>query len=76
VRPREATPVSCGRQRAGILSVDVGRAIGAGLVFRPLGETVRDVPDPDEERPEVEIGAGIPREKEEELLRAWLGSSL
>ena len=61
---------------AGILAVDVGRAAGTGLIFRPLGETVRDVPGPDEKRPEVEIGAGIPREREEELLRAWQGSSL
>jgi hypothetical protein len=61
---------------AGILSVDVRRAVGAALVFRPLGETVRDVPGPDGARPEVEIGAGIPREREEELLRAWRGSSL
>ena len=76
VKPWEEMPFWVPEEMAGILSVDVGRAIGAGLVFRPLGETVRDVPGPDEERPELEIGAGIPREREEELLRAWLGSSL
>jgi 2'-hydroxyisoflavone reductase len=76
VEPWEEMPFWVPKEMAGILSADVGRAVGAGLVFRPLGETVRGVPGPDEERPEVDIGAGIPREREEELLRAWQGSSL
>jgi 2'-hydroxyisoflavone reductase len=76
VEPWEEMPFWVPKEMAGILSVDVGRAVGAGLVFRPLGETVRDVPGPDAERPEAEIGAGIPPEREEELLRAWRGSSL
>jgi 2'-hydroxyisoflavone reductase len=73
VEPWEEMPFWVPKEMAGILSADVGRAVGAGLVFRPLGETVRGVPGPDEGR---EIGAGIPREREEELLRAWQGSSL
>jgi 2'-hydroxyisoflavone reductase len=76
VEPWGEMPFWVPREMAGILSVDVRRAVGAGLVFRPLGETVRDAPGPDGARPEVEIGAGIPREREEELLRAWRGSSL
>ena len=76
VEPWEEMPFWVPKEMAGILSVDVGRAVGAGLVFRPLGESVRDVPAPDAEGPEVEIGAGIPPEREEELLRAWRGSSL
>ncbi|HKH11107.1 MAG TPA: NAD-dependent epimerase/dehydratase family protein [Rubrobacter sp.] len=76
VKPWEEMPFWVPKEMAGILSAGVGRAVGAGLVFRPLAETVRDVPGPDEERPEAEIGAGIPREREEELLRAWQGSSL
>ena len=76
VEPWEEMPFWVPKEMAGILSVDVGRAVGAGLVFRPLGETVRDVPGPDAEGPEVGIGAGIPPEREEELLRAWRGSSL
>jgi 2'-hydroxyisoflavone reductase len=76
VEPWGEMPFWVPREMAGILAVDVGRAVGAGLVFRPLGETVRDVPGPEDERPEVEIGAGIPRGREEELLRAWRGSSL
>jgi len=76
VEPWEEMPFWVPKEMAGVLSVDVGRAVGAGLVFRPLGETVRDVPGPDAEGPEVGIGAGIPPEREEELLRAWRGSSL
>ena len=76
VEPWEEMPFWVPKEMAGILSVDVGRAVGAGLVFRPLEETVRDVPGPEAEVPEVEIGAGIPPEREEELLRAWRGSSL
>jgi 2'-hydroxyisoflavone reductase len=76
VQPWEELPFWVPEEMAGILAVDVGRAVGAGLVFRPLGETVRGVPGPEDEWPEAEIGAGISREREEELLRAWRGSSL
>ena len=76
VEPWEEMPFWVPEEMAGILAVDVSRAVGAGLVFRPLGDTVRDVPGPEDERPEVEIEAGISREREEELLRAWRGSSL
>ncbi len=76
VEPWEELPFWVPGEMAGILAVDVGRAIGAGLAFRPLEETAQDVPGPEEERPEVEIEAGISREREERLLRAWRGSSL
>ncbi|HEV2092381.1 MAG TPA: NAD-dependent epimerase/dehydratase family protein [Rubrobacter sp.] len=76
VEPWEEMPLWVPKEMAGILAVDVGRAVGAGLVFRPLGETVRDVPGPDAGGPDVEIEAGISRGREEELLRAWRGSSL
>ncbi len=76
VEPWEKMPLRVLKAMAGIHAVDVGRAAGARLVFRSLGETVRDVPGPDEGRPEVEISAGIWREREEGLLRAWRGSSL
>ena len=74
VEPWGEMPFWVPKEMAGILSVDVGRAVGAGLVFRPLGETVRGVPHT--ARPEVEIEAGISRGREEQLLRAWRGSSL
>ena len=76
VEPWEEMPLWVPEEMAGILAADVGRAVGAGLVFRPLAETVRGVPGPEVGRPEVEIEAGISREREEELLRAWRGSSL
>jgi 2'-hydroxyisoflavone reductase len=44
--------------------VPVDRAVGAGLTFRPLAETARDVP-------EWAGGAGLTAERESELLAAW-----
>jgi 2'-hydroxyisoflavone reductase len=44
--------------------VDVSRAVDAGLSFRPLAETARDVP-------EWTGRAGLPAEREAELLLAW-----
>ena len=76
VEPWEGMPLWVTKGMAGILAVDVGRPVGGGLVFRPLAETVRDVPGPEAARPEVEVEAGISREREEELLRAWRRSSL
>ncbi len=44
--------------------IDVSRALAAGLTFRPLAETVRDVP-------EWTGQAGLAPEREAELLAAW-----
>jgi 2'-hydroxyisoflavone reductase len=44
--------------------VDVSRAVAAGLTFRPLAETARDVP-------EWTGMAGLIPEREAELLEAW-----
>ena len=44
--------------------VDVSRALAAGLTFRPLAETVRDVP-------EWTATAGMVPAREAELLAAW-----
>jgi 2'-hydroxyisoflavone reductase len=44
--------------------VDVSRVIAAGLTFRPLEESARDVPEWTGE-------AGLPPEREAELLEAW-----
>jgi 2'-hydroxyisoflavone reductase len=46
--------------------VDVSRALAAGLTYRPLAETVRDVP-------EWTAKAGLAPEREAELLAAWHG---
>jgi hypothetical protein len=44
--------------------VDVSRAVEAGLVFRPLAETARDVPA-------WTGNAGLSAEREAALLSAW-----
>jgi 2'-hydroxyisoflavone reductase len=63
-------------------SVNVTRAIAAGLTFRPLAETLRDTlawartlpPGPRERRVQgVAIPAAMTAERETELLRAWRG---
>ena len=74
VKPWEDLPFWVPEGMEGLLAVDVRRAVGAGLLFRPLRETVLAVPG--EERTKADIRAGISREREEELLRAWRGSSL
>ena len=54
------------------------RAIAAGLTFRPLAETVTDLlawyRSQTPER-QAEVRAGIAREKEAELLKAWHAQS-
>ncbi len=54
--------------------IDCSRAIAAGLTFRPLAVTARDTLTwwnslPEERR--AEPRAGLPREKEAEVLAAW-----
>jgi 2'-hydroxyisoflavone reductase len=51
--------------------VDVSHAIAAGLTFRPIADTIRDVLA-DEEPPTRE--AGLAPERERELLAEWHGS--
>jgi 2'-hydroxyisoflavone reductase len=66
--PREGTPFS------GYGAVSNAKAIAAGLTFRPLATTVADLLDwyrglPAERQ--AETRAGLTREKEAELLKAW-----
>jgi 2'-hydroxyisoflavone reductase len=57
---------------AGMLAVNVDKAIGAGLKFRPLSQTVGDTLAWAKERPvDHEWRAGLKPEKEEEVLAAW-----
>ena len=58
----------------GISQVSVAAAIEGGLTFRPIGDTARDTVEwwlslPEERR--AEPGAGLPAEKEAEVLAAW-----
>ena len=66
--PREGSPYS------GYGAVSNARAIAAGLTFRPLAQTVADLLAWYRSQPEArqaEVRAGISREKEAELLKAW-----
>lgn len=61
---------------AGFGRRSIDRALGAGLAFRPLADTVRDTLTwydelPAERREQVTKRAGIPPEKEAEVLAAW-----
>jgi 2'-hydroxyisoflavone reductase len=76
VEPWEEMPFWVPKEMAGIMAVSVDWAVGAGLAFRPLAETVEDTPGPEAEGQEVEFDAGISRERERELLRAWRGANL
>lgn len=58
----------------GISQVAVAAAIAAGLTFRPIGDTARDTVEwwnslPEERR--AQPSAGLPAEKEAEVLAAW-----
>ena len=56
----------------GMLAADCRRAIAAGLTFRPLAETIQATLAWDATRPaDVQRRAGLSREREAEVLRAW-----
>jgi 2'-hydroxyisoflavone reductase len=77
VEPFTELPLWVPREDSALLSVDCGRAINAGLAFRPLSATVRDVLDWDLTRTaDREPAAGLSPERERELLRAWHGATL
>jgi 2'-hydroxyisoflavone reductase len=57
---------------AGFDAVDCAKAIGDGLRFRPLAETIRDTLAWDATQPaNRELRAGLTREREAELLASW-----
>jgi 2'-hydroxyisoflavone reductase len=76
VEPFTQLPLWVPREYAGMLDVDCGRAIAAGLTFRPLSETIRDVLAWDRARAETDPAAGLKPERERELLSAWHGGTL
>jgi 2'-hydroxyisoflavone reductase len=69
-------PLWVPREYGAMLAVDCGRAIEAGLAFRPLSETIRDVLEWDSMRTETDLAAGLKPERERELLSAWHGGNL
>ncbi len=70
-----------GEEHAGFMAIDSSKAIAAGLRFRALAETIRDTLEWLAETPQDFIeessgglkraSAGLSRERESELLRAW-----
>jgi 2'-hydroxyisoflavone reductase len=77
VEPFTELPLWVPREHAAMLAVDCSRAIGAGLIFRPLAATIEDVLAFDRARPaDRGLAAGLRPEREQELLRAWRGATL
>ena len=63
-------------EAAGMMRADIGRALAAGLSFRPLEDTVRDTLDWFDALPAARretLQAGLAREREREVLAAWRG---
>ena len=62
-------------EEAGVGTIQVARALAAGMTFRPLSETVRDTLDwwacEPKERRNGELRAGLTPEREAEVLGAW-----
>ena len=76
VEPFTELPLWVPREYAGMLAVDCRKAIAAGLTFRPVSETIRDVLEWDSNRAEPELAAGLKPDRERELLSAWRGGNL
>ena len=67
-----ALPLWMPTEMAGLMQVNCDKALEAGLTFRSLSETIRDTLDWDKMRPaDTKYRAGLAREKEFELLKAW-----
>jgi 2'-hydroxyisoflavone reductase len=65
--PEEAAP-----HLKGFMFINCDKAVGAGLSFRPLNETIRDTLSWFEtNRLNEELRAGIDTDKEQRLLRKW-----
>lgn len=72
VAPFSELPVWVPRDATGLLQVNCGKAIGAGLSFRPLADTIGDTLAWDAGRPAgTERKNGLKPEREAEILEAW-----
>jgi 2'-hydroxyisoflavone reductase len=77
VEPFVELPMWVPREYAALQAIDCGKAIEAGLTFRPLSETIEDVLDWDRATMAGrEPAAGLRPEREQELLRDWHGVTL
>lgn len=72
VGPWEEMPFWAPPAIAGLLAVDVARAVETGLVFRPVSVSAADTLEwLRGGRPEPDIASGISPERQRELLSAW-----
>jgi len=71
VTPWLEVPLWVPRDRQGLVTVNCGKAFAAGLVTRPLAETVSDTLAWARGRGEAPLRAGLSRERERELLTRW-----
>jgi 2'-hydroxyisoflavone reductase len=76
VQPWSQMPVwfPAGSEMAALLDTRIGKAVAAGLTFRPLAETSRDTIDWYKTLPperQSKMGAGLTAEREAEVLKAW-----
>lgn len=55
----------------GLMEVDCGRALDAGLTHRPLSDTIADILKWLKQRPAHRFRAGMDRKRERELLQLW-----
>jgi 2'-hydroxyisoflavone reductase len=84
VAPFSHMPLWLPHDQNGLLSMNINKALAAGLSFRPLVDTIQETLAWDKARSSAEIAnkprqlqsggatqAGISREREKELLNAW-----
>ncbi len=72
VAPWSELPLWIPAADAGFLQVDIGKALGAGLVTRPLEDTIRDTLEWASQRPaDYHWQAGLPEAREMALLQEW-----
>src|SRR5215216_1419799 len=77
VEPFTELPLWVPRDYAAILAIDCGKAIEAGLTFRPLAETIEDVLDWDRAGMAGRgPAASLRPQREQELLSAWHSATL
>lgn len=71
-QPWSEIPVWTPEKECALDTCSQARALAAGLKFRPIAETIRDTLDWARTRPSDHVWrAGLTRESEAELLRAW-----
>jgi 2'-hydroxyisoflavone reductase len=63
-----------GTNISGLTTIDINRAVKAGLTFRPMALTVQDSLAWYRAEPERPLKAGLPAAREAALLREWAQS--